>query len=218
MQEGSGGGNTNPFGEDINAVMSTDTANPFAAPPLPTSTLSQSIPVPAPSFSAAPAPAPPAHHHPPSVSAPPPPPSPAKVSVASQMMPPPPPDAYTTIETHHDHHHDNGNISDAPLYTASVRSDGVEVDMHDSNNNSGTIENDSRGGGGGSQVTGGGLFAEIVSSTKTILFTSRLNCLLCFIPICFIARGAGAGDGAIFALAVLAIIPLAERLGSYPNP
>jgi len=40
-----------------------------------------------------------------------------------------------------------------------------------------------------------GILWEIISSTRSILFTSWLNLLLMFIPITFIAQAGGAGDG-----------------------
>jgi hypothetical protein len=42
---------------------------------------------------------------------------------------------------------------------------------------------------------GRGILGEILSSTRSILFTSWLNLLLMFIPITFIAQAGGAGDG-----------------------
>jgi hypothetical protein len=217
--EGGGGGtpgtgNMNPlYGEDANSNPfggeDTGSINPFGEPPpLPPQHPQWSVL----SSGATAASAPPPVHaqqapqqavgvaHPPAVAA----------------HVPAPPAVLTASDDH----------GSAPLYSpGGVRSDGVEIDIsidaHNSTSNGGSVDvngiNDAGGMksrlGGGGGGGGGGLVEEIISSTKTVLLTSWLNCLLLFIPVCFIARLAGAGDGPVFALAVLSIIPLAERLG-----
>ena len=99
----------------------------------------------------------------------------------------------------------------------------IDFDAQNSKSNGGIVAFSSGSGGGSGRGEGGrgdgdggggdGIVDEILNSAKTILFGSKLNALLVFIPITFVARAAEAGDGLVFALSVLSIIPLAERLG-----
>mmetsp|Transcript_35616 Transcript_35616/g.60029 ORF Transcript_35616/g.60029 Transcript_35616/m.60029 type:complete len:465 (+) Transcript_35616:209-1603(+) len=66
---------------------------------------------------------------------------------------------------------------------------------------------------------------DLLESTKDIMFTSTLNWLLLLIPVVFLAKALGLGDGTLFFLSLLPICPLAERLGyvteqmaAYTNP
>ena len=62
-------------------------------------------------------------------------------------------------------------------------------------------------------------------SIHSVFFTTKLNYLLICVPAAMLARGGGWGDGWVFTLSLLAICPLAERLGfiteqlaEYTNP
>jgi|AntAceMinimDraft_1070359.scaffolds.fasta_scaffold10521_1 Ca2+:H+ antiporter len=65
----------------------------------------------------------------------------------------------------------------------------------------------------------------VTRSLHCIFFTTKLNYLLVCVPAAMYARSSGFGDGWVFTLALLAICPLAERLGfiteqlaEYTNP
>lgn len=119
----------------------------------------------------------------------------------------------------------DGSLSSSAIdASTAVRTESVEMDVDEHNRvaNGGSVTHfpdgakgggGTGGGGGGWRASSAGILDELRSSTKTMLFTSKLNVLLLFIPVCMMARAAGAGDGVVFALAVLAIVPLAERLG-----
>lgn len=52
-----------------------------------------------------------------------------------------------------------------------------------------------------------------IEGSKALLFSSKLNLLLVFLPIALGAGVTGAGDGPVFALSCLALLPLAYLLG-----
>ncbi len=52
-----------------------------------------------------------------------------------------------------------------------------------------------------------------IQSAKAIILTGSLNILLLCTPIAIISYGAGWPDGATFVFSLLALAPLAERLG-----
>ena len=50
-------------------------------------------------------------------------------------------------------------------------------------------------------------------ATRELFFTNKLNYLLVCVPLAIISNGGGWGDGLTFTFSLIAICPLAERLG-----
>ena len=50
-------------------------------------------------------------------------------------------------------------------------------------------------------------------ATQELFFTNKLNYLLVCVPLAIISNGGGWGDGLTFTFSLIAICPLAERLG-----
>lgn len=58
-----------------------------------------------------------------------------------------------------------------------------------------------------------GVFSQLKQEVKALLLDTKLNLLLVLIPFAFGSYYGGWSDGATFVLSLLALCPLAERLG-----